>query len=74
MARFRVVAILSHTGYIIKIRPYIYEGVITVSMESETQTDYILNSPIAEQTITLNDANYSGLKIPSAELNFEEVD
>ena len=52
----------------------IYEGVITVSMESETQTDYILNSPIAEQTITLNDANYSGLKIPSAELNFEEDD
>ena len=50
----------------------IYEGVITVQMESETQTGYVQNTPIATQNITLTDANYSGLSIPSATLNFEQ--
>ena len=49
-----------------------YVGVITVSMESNTQTEYVLNSPIAEQTITLTDANYSGMPIESASLSFDE--
>ena len=48
----------------------IYEGVITVSMASQNQTEYLLNSPIAEQTFDLTDANYSGLPINSATLNF----
>ncbi len=41
----------------------IFEGVITVSMTAQTQTEYIINTPIAEQTFTLTDANYSGLPI-----------
>lgn len=48
----------------------IYSGVITVSMTSDTQTEYVLNSAIATQTFTLEDANYSGLKIDNATLNF----
>ena len=48
----------------------IYEGVISVSMTSETQTEYIQNSAIETQTITLTDANYDGLPISSATLNF----
>ena len=42
-------------------------------MTSASQTEYVLNSPIAEQTISLMDANYSGLEIPSATLSFEEA-
>ena len=48
----------------------IHEGVITVSMTSENQTEYIENTPTAEQTITLTDANYEGLPIENATLNF----
>lgn len=50
----------------------IYSGVISVSMTAQTQTEYVLNSPISEQTITLTDANYSGMPIPSATLSFAE--
>ena len=50
----------------------IHEGLITVGMGSQTQTEYIQNTPIATQNITLTDANYSGLPINSAILNFEE--
>lgn len=51
----------------------IESGIISVSMTSIAQTEYVLNSPIAEQTISLMDANYSGLAIPSATLSFEEA-
>lgn len=47
-----------------------YSGVISVNMAAETQTQYVLNSPIAEQTITLTDANYSGMPIASATMSF----
>lgn len=50
----------------------INEGVISVEMSSQTQTDYVQNTPIALQTITLTDANYSGLPIASATLEFTE--
>lgn len=50
----------------------IFEGVISVSMESQTQTDYVLNTPISTQNITLTDANYSGLPIPNATLEFTQ--
>ena len=49
----------------------IYSGVISVQMSEQTQTQYILNSAIATQNITLTDANYSGLPIENATLNFE---
>lgn len=49
----------------------LYEGVITVSMTAETQTEYVQNTPIAEQALTLTDANYSSLPIENAALNFE---
>ena len=48
----------------------VYSGVITVNMSSATQTEYVLNSPIAEQSFTLTDANYSGLPIAAATLTF----
>lgn len=47
-----------------------YSGVITVNMSSAAQTEYVINSPIAEQTFTLTDANYSGLPIANATLTF----
>ncbi len=47
-----------------------FEGVISVSMTSQTQTEYVLNSAIAQQTFTLTDANY-GLPIDGT-LNFTE--
>ena len=50
----------------------IYDEVITVSMTQENQTEYVLNSPIALQNITLYDANYTGLPIENATLNFAE--
>ena len=50
----------------------VFEGIISVSMTAQTQTDYVLNSPVATQDFTLNDANYSGLTIPSATLSFTE--
>ena len=50
----------------------IYAGVITVSMTSSTQTEYVENLPIASQALTLTDANYSGLPVNSATLSFTE--
>ncbi|MBO7525931.1 MAG: hypothetical protein J6T42_03940 [Clostridia bacterium] len=50
----------------------IYSGVITVSMSQQTQTQYVENLPIYSQTITLTDANYSGLPVASAEMTFEK--
>ncbi len=46
------------------------EGVITVSMTEQTQTEYIQNTAAAEQTFTLTDANY-GMPIDGT-LNFTE--
>ena len=48
----------------------IYTGIITVNMNSNTQTEYVQNTAIATQTINLSDANYSGLTIPNATLSF----
>ena len=48
----------------------LYEGVITVNMANATQTEYVLNSPIAEQYFTLTDANYAGLPVASATMTF----
>ena len=48
----------------------LYEGVISVSMESATETAYVLNSPIAAQSFTLTDANYAGLPVNNATLSF----
>ena len=48
----------------------VYSGVISVSMATATQTEYVLNSPIALQSFTLTDASYSGLPIASATLDF----
>ena len=50
---------------------YPYEGVITVNMSSQTQTQYVENAPFGEQTFTLTDANYSGLPVAAATLTFE---
>ncbi len=36
-----------------------FEGVITVNMTAQTQTEYLQNSAAAEQTFTLQDANYN---------------
>ncbi len=36
----------------------IFEGVISVSMTAQTQTEYVQNTAAAEQTFTLRDANY----------------
>ncbi len=46
----------------------IFEGVISVAMTSQTQTEYIQNTAIATQTFSLNDATY-GLPIDGT-LNF----
>ncbi len=35
-----------------------FEGVISVSMTAQTQTEYIQNTATVEQTFTLTDANY----------------
>ena len=50
----------------------IHEGVISVDMANQTQTKYVQNTPIALQTITLTDANYSGLPIPNATMEFSQ--
>ena len=47
-----------------------YSGVITVNMSSASQTEYVVNSPIAAQSITLTDANYAGLPVANATLTF----
>lgn len=46
------------------------EGVITVSMDANDKTIYVINSPIATQNFTLTDANYQGLPVPAATLDF----
>ena len=48
----------------------LYEGVITVNMSSASQTEYVVNSPIATQNFTLSDANYTGLPVKNATLTF----
>ena len=48
----------------------VFGGVISVSMSSATQQEYVVNTPIAEQSFTLTDANYSGLPIAAATLTF----
>ena len=48
----------------------VYEGVITVNMASASQSEYVINLPIANQTFSLTDANYSGLPVASATLTF----
>ncbi len=40
-----------------------FEGVITVNMTAQTQTEYIQNTANAIQTFTVTDANYPGLPI-----------
>ena len=46
-----------------------YEDVIAVGMGDVTQTEYIQNLPIAEQSFTLTDANY-GFPVADATLSF----
>ena len=49
----------------------VYPNVFAVGMGAQTQTEYIQNTPIAvEQNVTLTDANYTGMPIQSASLNF----
>ena len=50
----------------------VYTEVFTVGMGAQTQTEYILNAPTATtQNVTLTDANYSGLPVANASLQFE---
>ncbi len=49
----------------------VFDGVISVSMTSQTQTEYIQNTAAAVQTFTLNDANYN-LPIDGS-LTFDET-
>ncbi len=37
----------------------IFDGVISVAMTAQTQTEYVQNTAAAVQTFTLNDANYN---------------
>ncbi len=48
----------------------VFEGVISVSMTAQTQTEYVQNNPTATQTFNLTDATY-GLPI-SGTLTFTE--
>ena len=48
----------------------IHTGVISVSMSSQTQTEYVQNTPIALQTFTVTDATYTGLPVGSATFSF----
>ncbi len=50
----------------------VHEGVITVSMTSQTQTEYLQNTANALQTFTVTDATYSGLPVGSAMLSFSD--
>ncbi len=50
----------------------VYDGVISVAMTAQTQTEYVQNTAAAEQTFTLTDANYD-LPIDGA-LTFTETD
>ena len=52
-----------------------YPNVFTVGMGDQTQTEYILNEPKStSQTFTLTDANYAGLPVQNAVLNFESTE
>ncbi|MBO4726484.1 MAG: hypothetical protein J5598_02690 [Clostridia bacterium] len=52
-----------------------YEGVFAVGMGDETQAEYVINTlKCTEQNFTLTDANYTGMPIQSANLNFETED
>ena len=47
-----------------------YQGVFTVGMGTETQTEYVVNQPIcAEQSFSLTDLNY-GFPVAEATLDF----
>ncbi len=48
---------------------YVESGVISVAMNSIIKTSYVQNLPFAEQTLSLTDANYSGLNV-NGTLNF----
>ena len=51
----------------------IYENVFAIGMGSQTQQEYILNTPKAVlQNFTLTDANYPNLPVYNAVLNFED--
>lgn len=45
-------------------------GVITVAMNASAQTEYVVNTPIALQTINLASADYSGMPVGAAEITF----
>lgn len=47
-----------------------YDGVITVIMDAATKTVYVQNTPIADQTFTLYNANYTGLPVGNATMLF----
>lgn len=50
----------------------IYPNVFAVGMGAQTQSEYIINTPKeVEQNFTLTDANYTGMPIPNANLEFE---
>lgn len=50
----------------------VYPDVFAVGMGAETQSEYVINTPkTVEQNFTLTDANYTGMPINSANLNFE---
>ena len=46
------------------------DNVISVDMSNQNQTEYVVNRPIALQTFTLTDANYSGLPVAEAQITF----
>jgi len=48
---------------------YIAENVISVSMTSSSETQYVENLPFGKQSFTVTDANYSGLPV-NGTLNF----
>ncbi|MBO4823460.1 MAG: hypothetical protein J5580_02735 [Clostridia bacterium] len=49
----------------------VYPNVFAVGMGGQTQSEYILNTPkMVEQNFTLTDANYTGMPIENANLNF----
>ena len=49
----------------------IYPDVFTVGMGAQTQSEYIINTPKAiEQNFTVTDANYTGMPVNDASLNF----
>ena len=51
----------------------IYQSVFAVGMGAQTQTEYIINTPKAIlQNITLTDANYTGLPVANATLEFTQ--